>query len=120
MTEEEIVEESDLTDPNPQLVVFLNGSLQEGFRAVGPFWSVEEAEEVMVDEPGVLMPLYQETNNWSNDFVQFPRLLAEIKAAGLKREQVKDICTSMDINEAQLEELFERADIVWEEMKRGG
>ena len=49
-------------------------------------------------------------NLWQRDDVQFPRLLAEIKAAGLPPEVVEALCASMDITREQLDELLDRAE----------
>lgn len=54
---------------------------------------------------------------WDNDAVQFARLLAEIRAAGLNRRQIVDIATSMDITSVQLHELLDRAERVFEAAK---
>lgn len=51
--------------------------------------------------------------NWHMNEIQFPRLLAEIKAVGLTPDQASDLCKSMDINKYQLHELFNRAEEVW-------
>lgn len=47
---------------------------------------------------------------WERDDVQFPRLLAEIKAAGLTPEQGAAIKASMDITSDQLADLLDRAE----------
>lgn len=54
---------------------------------------------------------------WHDDAIQFPRLLAEIRAIGLTDEQYQDLATSMDLNQERLDELLERAEIVWERIK---
>jgi hypothetical protein len=46
---------------------------------------------------------------WENNEIQFPRLLAEVRGV-LTREQMKDLCVSMDLSPSQVEELFQRAD----------
>lgn len=55
--------------------------------------------------------------NWEDNDIQFPRLLAEIYAAGLSAKQEQDICKSMDINKAELYDLLERADNKFEQIK---
>ena len=54
---------------------------------------------------------------WNNDKIQFIRLLAEIHALGLCHEDKNVLCSSMDISRTQLEELFQRAENQWEELK---
>jgi hypothetical protein len=49
--------------------------------------------------------------------IQFPRLLAEIYAAGITDEQEATICESMDITPAQLSELLVRAEHAFEKIK---
>jgi len=51
--------------------------------------------------------------------VQFPRLLAEIYAAGLTVEQERELCTSMEITRQDLYDLLERADAEFERLKKG-
>jgi len=55
---------------------------------------------------------------WKDDSIQFPRLLAEIMAVGLTEKQWDDIETSMNIEEDELSELFDRAQTEWEEVKK--
>jgi hypothetical protein len=55
---------------------------------------------------------------WRDDSIQFPRLLAEIMAVGLTDEQCNNLETSMDIDQDQLLELFDRAQTEWEEIKK--
>lgn len=60
---------------------------------------------------------YHQESLWARDSIQFPRLLAEIYAAGLTAKQEQDICTSMDITRDDLYSLLERADREWEKQK---
>jgi hypothetical protein len=59
----------------------------------------------------------QSSEKWDDDSIQFPRLLAEISAVGLSTEQWEGLCTSMDIDNELLNELFDRADNAWERAK---
>lgn len=55
---------------------------------------------------------------WERDDIQFPRLLAEIRAnVEVSEKEWQDICESMDINEVELEQLWNRAGKKWEEIK---
>ena len=55
--------------------------------------------------------------NWKNDDIQFPRLLSEL--AGLvSLSQLESLSESMDLEVHQIEELFDRAEAVWEDIKR--
>lgn len=53
---------------------------------------------------------------WGDDSIQFPRLLAEIYAAGVDRETMKAVAVSMDLTTAEVETLFVRAEKAWEKM----
>lgn len=54
---------------------------------------------------------------WLDDKLQFARLICEIVATqdGLN---IDTLCESMDLEPADVQELFDRADLVWEEAKR--
>lgn len=55
---------------------------------------------------------------WKNDSVQFPRLLAELVAVGAPtEEQMQELCESMDLEPEQVNELLDRAQARWEELK---
>lgn len=55
---------------------------------------------------------------WEIDEAQFPRLIAELNAAGAITEDVKQqCCTSMDLTPAEFDELLDRADRAWERSK---
>jgi hypothetical protein len=57
--------------------------------------------------------------NWKNNDIQFPRLLAEILAVGaLTPQQMGAICESMDLDAHEVNEIFDRAERVWEEIKK--
>ena len=55
--------------------------------------------------------------NWSNNRVQFARLISEI-AGALDESQTKDLivdlCRSMDLSPNEVIELFDRAERMWE------
>lgn len=53
---------------------------------------------------------------WDDDLIQFARLLAEIAAThdGL---DIQTLCESMDLEPSDINELFDRADAVWERAK---
>ncbi len=54
---------------------------------------------------------------WLDDRVQFARLLAEIRAAGLNDEQFDLLSESMDLDRERVLELFDRAERAWEKAK---
>ncbi len=54
---------------------------------------------------------------WERDDVQFPRLLAEIKAAGLPPEVMQRICASSELSPEQVHELLDRAEETFEAIK---
>lgn len=53
--------------------------------------------------------------NWANNDIQFPRLLAEIMATQ-DHIDFQYLAQSMDLTEAQVQELFDRAQKVWDEI----
>lgn len=48
--------------------------------------------------------------NWNDNSIQFPRLLAEISAVGLTPGQFEELAVAMDLSVEQIDELFERAE----------
>lgn len=50
---------------------------------------------------------------WERDSIQFPRLLAEIRAAGLTRNQYHELEASMDLTREEIDQLLERAETAW-------
>ena len=55
---------------------------------------------------------------WENNEIQFARLLCEMGAVGIPDgQQWDDLCTNMDLEMKDLDELFERAHKVWEKSK---
>lgn len=56
--------------------------------------------------------------NFANNMIQFPRLINELQAAGaFTPEVIKFLEDSMDLGEAKIFEIVERADKVWEDVK---
>jgi succinate dehydrogenase flavin-adding protein (antitoxin of CptAB toxin-antitoxin module) len=55
--------------------------------------------------------------SWKNDSIQFARLLAEIRAVGLTKQQCEALCESMDLEDRDIIELFMRAEEKWEKVK---
>lgn len=60
---------------------------------------------------------FKKASLWARDSIQFPRLLAEINAVGLTKKQRADLCTSMDVTDAEITELLNRAEREWEKQK---
>ena len=55
---------------------------------------------------------------WSDNSIQFPRLLAEIAAVvEFSEDDWNALLESMDLETDQLSELFDRAQDAWEEIK---
>jgi hypothetical protein len=54
---------------------------------------------------------------WKNDYSQFARLLAEIRASGLSEAQYTDLKVSMDLDRTDIDKVLERAEAEWEKMK---
>lgn len=53
---------------------------------------------------------------WENDFIQFARLLNEIRATQEDFDE-EALCDEMDLEPSDIDELFDRAMIVWETAK---
>lgn len=54
---------------------------------------------------------------WLCDHLQFVRMLAEIHAAGIPTPLCKDLRKSMDLNQGEVLEIFERATAEWDDIK---
>lgn len=55
--------------------------------------------------------------NWLNNAIQFPRLLAEIAAT--QSLDLQALAESMDVTIEELNDLFDRANNAWEDIKAG-
>jgi len=65
--------------------------------------------------PALLEP---NSSPWQRNDVQFPRLLAEIMASGaIDENALTTIRESMDLQTEELQELFDRAQTEWEQIK---
>jgi hypothetical protein len=60
----------------------------------------------------------EESPEWLDDSIQFPRLLAEIGYVRLNQNQAMALCDSMNLKIEDLSNLFNRADQEWEKIKR--
>ena len=56
-------------------------------------------------------------SNWNKNSIQFPRLLVEINATQENLDEGA-LADAMDITITELDELFDRADRAWENIKR--
>ena len=54
---------------------------------------------------------------WNSDRIQFPRLLAELRAIGLTAEQYAELLEAMDCDREKVDELLERAEVAWQTRK---
>jgi hypothetical protein len=54
---------------------------------------------------------------WATDSIQFPRLLAEIRAIGIYPHQYELLGQSMDLTRDRIDELLERAETEWQKIK---
>ena len=54
---------------------------------------------------------------WKNDYVQFSRMLSEIRACGLTDSQYQDLKLSMDLDRTDIDKIMERAETEWEKIK---
>lgn len=57
--------------------------------------------------------------NWANNAIQFPRLITELQVAGaFTSPVVVNLLESMDLTANEVFEIVDRADKVWEEIKK--
>jgi len=56
-------------------------------------------------------------SRWHNNELQFARLLCEL-VANVDDLHVDEVAASMDLTREEINELFDRADSVWEKAKR--
>lgn len=57
--------------------------------------------------------------NWKNDSIQFPRLIAELQAVGVFNNTViADLKEAMDLTESEIQDLIDRACEQWDEIKQ--
>lgn len=71
---------------------------------------------IQVGDKQELMPS-PEGENWNSNGKQFPRFLAEIWATGLRGDQYDSLSESMGLDSQQIDDLFERADYIWQREK---
>jgi hypothetical protein len=58
-------------------------------------------------------------DNWDNNDIQFPRLIAELQMAGAFTPEVMEaLQDSMDLELADIDELMTRADVLWDQIKK--
>jgi hypothetical protein len=56
--------------------------------------------------------------NWLNNNIQFPRLIAELEAAGAFTPNIlSKLCVEMDLTEDEIGEIVDRAQMEWERLK---
>jgi len=55
---------------------------------------------------------------WKDNSIQFPRLIAELEAAGAFTNQVtQELCENMDLTVDEISEIVDRAQDEWEAIK---
>ena len=55
--------------------------------------------------------------NWNNNAIQFPRLLAELQAAGaFTNAVINSLTDSMDLDPSQVFEIIDRAQFTWDDI----
>jgi len=60
-------------------------------------------------------------DNWSDNNIQFPRLLAEISAnIDISDKDWNSLCQNMDLESEDINEIFDRASAEWEKIKSTG
>lgn len=56
-------------------------------------------------------------DKWDVNAIQFPRLLAELRAIGLTADQYRDLEDAMDLTRVEIDSLLERAEDDWNAIK---
>lgn len=57
-------------------------------------------------------------NNWKNNSIQFPRLIAEAQMSGAFTDKIMiDLAVSMDLSQLEVAELIDRACTEWDRIK---
>lgn len=57
------------------------------------------------------------TDKWYDNNIQYPRLLAEIRAIGLTPGQYIDLQEATDCTKEEIDEILERSETDWQEIK---
>ena len=57
------------------------------------------------------------SEKWEDNNIQYPRFLAEIRAIGLTPGQYIDLQEATDLTVEEIDEIFERAEDDWQEIK---
>jgi hypothetical protein len=55
--------------------------------------------------------------NWRNNLIQFARLIAEAEGAGCGIVPTKELCETMDLTPEQINEIVDRAQDTWHQIK---
>lgn len=102
--------------------MFLSGTLETGFIAYGPYDNIRIGRDVHDADKGILLELRQPEEcetvaKWDHNSTQFPRLLAELRAYGLTDSQYTALEEAMDLGREDIDELLERAEDEWNEIK---
>ena len=63
--------------------------------------------------------MVDDVQKWDNNYLQFARLLDEIRCLGLSTEQYDTLMEAMDLGYEDIDELFERAALEWHRAKQG-
>jgi len=54
---------------------------------------------------------------WEDNYIQFPRLLAEIRGLDIPLVEMEKLYQSMDLEAEEVEALFDRAEVEWIRIK---
>lgn len=88
--------------------LWVGGEEYQGFIKKGMIWVRT------VDAHQMLVPHRGDSTIWDSDEIQFPRLLAELVAAGVIDDDLRGVEDSMDLPAAKIKTLFQRAERTWE------
>jgi hypothetical protein len=106
-------ESGDHTDINESAVCGSCGTdVQDVLEAHG--WTFYDDPKAQTDTPAVSA---DPDENWTNDAIQFARLLAELRAIGLTEPQYNDLYAAMDLRQDRIDQVLERAERAWQRIK---
>lgn len=75
---------------------------------------------LIIDAPVASAPVVSADSdaNWLNNAIQFPRLIAELVAAGaFTQDVIGALCVSMDLEIENIHDLMDRAEAEWDRSK---
>lgn len=110
-----VIWEIDIEATSPEAAAERAREIQLDPTNIATFFQVLDEEK---EEDFGTIDVSDKKTSWERNDLQFPRLLAEIRAAGLTNEQYRQLAESMDLEEGAIDLLLERAETEWERIKK--